>query len=65
MHTADALKIEITSGLDRLPLASLRTHEPEAVERYVAAYREAPETDEESAVTYAMSQEALAEEPWE
>jgi hypothetical protein len=86
MHTAEALKAEITSELNRLPLASLRTladfvaflgsksrqedvdasrDEREAVERYAAAYREHPETDEEVAVTYAMSQEALAGEPWE
>ncbi len=88
MQTAEALKAEIASGIDRLPLASLRTlaefvaflrsksrqndgkatepgEEREIVEHYAAAYREHPETDEEVAVTYAMSQEALAGEPWE
>ncbi len=85
MHTTEALKAEITSELNRLPLASLRTladfvaflrsksrqgtddtsrDERPAVERYAAAYREHPETDEEVAGTYAMSQEALAGEPW-
>ncbi len=87
MYTTEALKAEITSELDRLPLASLRTladfvaflrsksrqaddkasreSRREAVERYAAAYLEHPETDEEVAVVYAMSQEALAGEPWE
>ncbi len=37
----------------------------EAVERYVAGYQEHPETDEEVAVTYAMSRETLAGESWE
>ncbi len=86
MHTAEALKGEVTSELDQLPLASLRTlaefvaflrsrsrkgddnapeADREAVERYAAAYRGHPETDEEVAATYAMSQEALGGEPWE
>jgi hypothetical protein len=92
MNTAEALKAEITSGLDGLSQPSLETlaefvaflrskgrrvdaetsrggtetqDEREAVERYAAAYLEHPETDEEVAVTYAMSREALAGEPWE
>ncbi len=36
----------------------------EAIERYVAAYQEHPESEEEVAAAYAMSQEALAGEPW-
>ena len=34
-------------------------------QRDVAAYREHPETEEEVAVAYAMSQEAFAGETWE
>jgi len=81
MHTADALKAEITSEMERLPEASLRTLADfvafllskvtpaqdgrDAVARYVAAYREHPEAADEVATTYSMSQGALAGEPWE
>lgn len=37
----------------------------ETSDRYVAAYRELPETAEEIAFVYYMSREALAGEPWE
>lgn len=39
--------------------------ERDAIERYVAGYREQPETDEEVQAAYASSQAALAQEPWE
>jgi len=52
------------AGSDSPWEGSIHQDEQEAVERYAAAYREQPETDEEVAVTYAMSQEALAGEPW-
>jgi len=81
MRTAEVLKAEISYELDRLPLASLRSlaefvaflrskvspaeDGQAAVDRYVAGYREHPETAEEIDRAYSMSREALAGEPWE
>ncbi len=53
------------AGSGRTWEGTMHQDEREVVERYAAAYREQPETDEEVAVTYAMSQEALAGDPWE
>jgi hypothetical protein len=81
MRTAETLKAEIATELDRLPVTSLRTlaefaaflrskidplrDGETAVDRYVAGYREFPETAEETDRAYSMSHEALAGEPWE
>lgn len=42
-----------------------RMAEAERVERYVQGYRNLPETAEEVASSFALSQAALSGEPWE
>jgi metal-responsive CopG/Arc/MetJ family transcriptional regulator len=42
-----------------------RMAEAERVESYVESYRRSPETAEEVASSFAMSQAALSSEPWE